>query len=792
MAERRYLPALTGLRFCAAAHVVLFHARDSFLLGLPAGLSLFLSFGAYAVPLFFVLSGFVLTHGYLPTNGSGQVDRRRFWVARFARLYPVYLVSLAMSLPFYVAVLVKYMSPELSVPAAFGSVLVPVLLQAWTPLTALLWNGPAWSLSVEAAFYAAFPFLLPRLAGRSTRVLWVVLLGCLVMAAGPQLAVRSAVEMPVSRTGSDALIVNPIFWVLDYFPPLRLPFFVAGVVAALLWQRIVRLPHSAWLAAGGIGAVVVSVGSIMAWPAFVDYVGSGLLLPFFCLLIVALAGGAGPLARLLSIRPIVLLGEASYATYLLHIPVFEVMRSVAERIFGNVDGNTPFILAYFVTVLAVSLAVYLAIERPARRAITQRFTAARVARPAATTVTSFQQRYLLCSHIVLHRASDGRCYADPLWHKDLLQHLRYLDHLTLAAPVVRREPAAGMRVLPASLRIVALPASRSVAQALARMPATALRLWRAIDQSEVVHVGIAGWPLPIGWLAVPLARVRGRRCLVVVESAPWRLHAARRPTARARLKALIYERLGRWCVGRCQLAVFTQPAYRRSLGSPRGHSEVVPASWIDDENLLRPAAVDRSWREKQASAERDGIALAFCGRLEVDKGVTVLLEALERLQAGGARLRLDVLGDGPLRRDCLAATQRLREPVEVRLIGTVDYGPALFERLRGYHALVVPSLSDEQPRIVYDAFSQAVPVLASDTPGLRACVRDGQTGVFVIAGDVAGWTARLAWAAKHPEELERLGRGGLEVARGVTHAATHERRRALLVELLGFQPAAIA
>jgi len=101
--------------------------------------------------------------------------------------------------------------------------------------------------------------------------------------------------------------------------------------------------------------------------------------------------------------------------------------------------------------------------------------------------------------------------------------------------------------------------------------------------------------------------------------------------------------------------------------------------------------------------------------------------------------------------------------------------------------VIVPSLSDEQPRIVYDAFSQAVPVVASNTPGLRDCVRHGSTGRLVTGGP-ADWAAEFKWCFEHSNELEEMGSRGLETARLMTHAEMHRRRWRLLVEMLRQQP----
>jgi glycosyltransferase involved in cell wall biosynthesis len=112
------------------------------------------------------------------------------------------------------------------------------------------------------------------------------------------------------------------------------------------------------------------------------------------------------------------------------------------------------------------------------------------------------------------------------------------------------------------------------------------------------------------------------------------------------------------------------------------------------------------------------------------------------------------------------------------------YDASFFAAIRQYHAVVVPSLTEEQPRIVFDAFSQAVPCLASDTSGLRQCIDEGVNGRLTRAGDAVAWADLLDWAARDRASLDRMGINALTAARALTHRQMHSDRRAILVEKL--------
>lgn len=144
------LPSLTSLRFVAAATVVLFHTYAAF--GI-AGRRWEVG-GLQAVSFFFLLSGFINYHVY-PTLDSWK-SRGRFLLARFARIYPAHLASLAL-----LFVLVPWLGEHaLNQPLVLAAHLT--LLQSWLPQSRYCFalNNPAWSISTEAFFYACFPLLV--------------------------------------------------------------------------------------------------------------------------------------------------------------------------------------------------------------------------------------------------------------------------------------------------------------------------------------------------------------------------------------------------------------------------------------------------------------------------------------------------------------------------------------------------------------------------------------------------------------------------------------------------------
>jgi len=408
-------------------------------------------------------------------------------------------------------------------------------------------------------------------------------------------------------------------------------------------------------------------------------------------------------------------------------------------------------------------------------------------REAGEQLRLITSRYLLCLNIKSYRNARGERYLDALWHKDLTQHTRYLKNLTVAGPCQAGEPppdAIAWRSPQEEVRFIDLPATDTAIQAVLRLPSTAALIWRAIGKSDVVHLGVAGWPIPYGWVAWPMALMRGKPYAIVVESAPWRLQPGLPVTWKAKIRAAISEVLSRWCVNHASLVILTQEGYRRTLltkAPDRGH--VIHASWVDEENIVSHEDAAELWRSKRLTSGVS-LKLLFAGRLARSKGVTLLLDTMQILIGEEIPVELDILGQGELRAECEAACNNWGAG-KVRMLGTVAYDSAFFQLLRRYHAVVVPSFSDEQPRIVYDAYSQAIPVLANDTPGLRDCVENGRSGLLAASNEPASWTDLCKWCLENPDELEKMGHRGIELARGMTHRAMHRKRWRLLLDMLG-------
>jgi peptidoglycan/LPS O-acetylase OafA/YrhL len=364
---RPRLPVLTSLRFFAALHVVLFHLQATKIAFLhDSAMSRFAGIGYTGVSLFFVLSGFILVYTY----AGRETKPKEFYRARFARIYPAYVFSLLLAAPWFYFGMFVFKVPFFMWSAAhpaIASLLVLMLSQAWVPAAALAWNPVAWSLSVEAFFYAAFPFLLPRFEKRTGGQLFAMLTGFWLL--GLSVSVGYMLLRPDHVAVLNANVLTATWLNVVKFSPLaRLPEFLMGMTCGMIF---LRNPNKRQWATPLAIAALVGLAVVVFYSTAIPYpiLHTGLLGIFFAALIYGLALRPS-WAAILDNKLLVLFGDASYSLYLLHqvvIPMFffrEGGRMVHQTI--------PWMVVAVAAAVGVAILVYRFIEQPLRRKLNPR------------------------------------------------------------------------------------------------------------------------------------------------------------------------------------------------------------------------------------------------------------------------------------------------------------------------------------------------------------------------------------------------------------------------------------
>ena len=293
-----YLSLIDGLRGTAALFVLVYHYVHFFMAGadrqrmahyldvVPAAdvLHPLYRYGFMAVQVFWLISGFVFAHVYRDRRVGG----RSFFINRFARLYPLHLLTLLVVTALDFAALSKLGYTPIYSNFDWQHFVAQMFMASEWIRTGESFNGPIWSVSVEVLVYAVFWFAV---TGRARRSLVIPAL----MSAGFFLANQ--------RYGNFSLVIE-----CGYF-------FFAGVVLSRLCQRDWRVSWTVAIACALIAAGFAITAIQGEWGfrryGAVGIVGGTLILMRF------LEGRAPDVLR----RICAWLGETSYGVYLWHFPI---------------------------------------------------------------------------------------------------------------------------------------------------------------------------------------------------------------------------------------------------------------------------------------------------------------------------------------------------------------------------------------------------------------------------------------------------------------------------------------
>lgn len=365
------LPSLTGARFIAAGLVFFFHATWQYFFASPdaqqTSETLFTQGGWTGVTFFFVLSGFVLTWAVRPGDTAPT-----FWRRRFFKIYPNHLLT-------FLAALILLAGVTKATVNGWDGLLNLLLLQGWHPDLAVRigFNQVAWSLSCEALFYFAFPFLIKLVDKVRPERLWF----WTIVTAASVISIPSFAKLlPRGETFPEGFSTWEL-WFIFHFPPVQMLQFVFGMFLAKIVLTGRRLP----LGLGG--AAGLTVGAYFVAPLF------GPLYQFTAVMVVPLglliaAGAAADVDRqptFLGSKLMVWLGEISFAFYMWH----NLVLTYGHHLLGAGESwSTPTAIVVMIVLFAVTVvlswATYTFVERP----IMTRFASSRRRRDLAVAATA--------------------------------------------------------------------------------------------------------------------------------------------------------------------------------------------------------------------------------------------------------------------------------------------------------------------------------------------------------------------------------------------------------------------
>jgi peptidoglycan/LPS O-acetylase OafA/YrhL len=362
------LSSLTSLRFFAALMVFFSHMDFLRIHEDAAGnpdryqdiYNTWMFEGYSGVTFFFILSGFILAHSYQDRIIDQKTSTVDFYIFRIARIVPLHWLTLALAIYLQHT---NSASWDFFSPTTFWPNLL--MLHAWFSNMdiAFSYNLVSWSLSVEMFFYAMFPLLI-RFGTRTLIVIFLLLIA-FILAWLPITIPFAPFHLPI--------YTNLTKYYAYWYPAFRAGDFLAGIILYRAWCA--RKELTAVFAGSLQGISIVILCIFYSLHAGVDETyrfDFYYALPM-TFLIYAFAHQNGIFSRMLSNRIMIVLGEASFAFYMIHqLAIYHMNYKIVRyndtllQFFYIQDKPEYAVGIHLLICITLSFALFFLFERPAQ------------------------------------------------------------------------------------------------------------------------------------------------------------------------------------------------------------------------------------------------------------------------------------------------------------------------------------------------------------------------------------------------------------------------------------------
>lgn len=338
---------LTSLRFVFALMIFLYHLgglfygyNQEFLSEMPAK---YLSFknGYLGVSFFFILSGFILAFNYKDKLLTKTISYKKFILARIFRIYPLHFITFL-----YVFVLTIF-GGFFNFKFWIEVITNLFLIQSFVPSKDifLAFNGVSWSISNEMFFYLMFPVLI-LVVSKNKKVFKIVTITLFII----------------------MLIIGGLFdehWFYYINPLFRIFDFIIGLLIyelyTMLKKHTYKIKISSFLE-------VISILIFFVFCYFSQHIDQKFKWSIFfwfpmSLIILVFAFQKGKISNFLSNKSLLILGEISFAFYMVHQLVIQLLGLLNYK-FHFFENGYLLILTAFVSSLVLSYLVHFYFERP--------------------------------------------------------------------------------------------------------------------------------------------------------------------------------------------------------------------------------------------------------------------------------------------------------------------------------------------------------------------------------------------------------------------------------------------
>ena len=187
---------------------------------------------------------------------------------------------------------------------------------------------------------------------------------------------------------------------------------------------------------------------------------------------------------------------------------------------------------------------------------------------------------------------------------------------------------------------------------------------------------------------------------------------------------------------KCDALVTPSQSMVDTLHDQRMHDDVTIWSRGVDRSIFDPTKRDPQWR-RELGLEDGDVAIAFLGRLVMEKGLGMFADTMDMLRERGVPHKVLVIGDGPAR-------AWFEKAMPDAIFAGFQTGPDLGRALASADIFFNPSVTETFGNVTLEAMASGLPVVAAGATGSASLVADGETGALVDAGSPEGFADAIA------------------------------------------------
>jgi len=363
------LPGLTPLRGIAALGVAIFHFQVYLIRFIDKDKSMFVDKLYLMVDLFFIMSGFLILHVYREqfVEKISMASFKKFIVARFARVYPLHLITLLLLISLYF--LQRYDLDSFYNLHAIASHIF--LLHSFPLNNELTWNVPSWSISAEWWAYMLFPGLCLFIA-KNKKLGVSLLLLCIIACYILLLFYIPRNDIP---TGGNRQNLDITY---DYGFLRSIAGFTTGMLLYLFYSL-------SWVKKIFSSDIFLGIYIVLIITALHLGLPDIIFIPGFCILVLLVTCNRGKISFAINNKSLNFLGDISYSVYMIHFLLIIVLNKLIFKLGYrfNYNESLPFLkgaalcATYVIILLVLSAISYRFLEKPFRKYINAKWAGGR-------------------------------------------------------------------------------------------------------------------------------------------------------------------------------------------------------------------------------------------------------------------------------------------------------------------------------------------------------------------------------------------------------------------------------